>query len=62
MRFRLTARVFRFAPRPGRGTVCRVFWLESARDTTPVTDIAAQVGHKKKSLTLDTYGHVLVAD
>jgi integrase len=31
-------------------------------DAVPVTDIAAQVEHKKKSLTLDTYGHVLVAD
>jgi integrase len=28
----------------------------------PVTQVAAQLGHSKKSLTLDTYSHVLVAD
>ena len=27
----------------------------------PVTDLAAQLGHAKKSLTLDTYSHVLLA-
>jgi integrase len=26
----------------------------------PVTDLAAQLGHSRKSLTLDTYSHVLV--
>lgn len=26
----------------------------------PVTDLAAQLGHAKKSLTLDTHSHVLV--
>jgi integrase len=26
----------------------------------PVTTLAAQLGHAKKSLTLDTYSHVLV--
>jgi integrase len=26
----------------------------------PVTDLAAQLGHSKKSLTLDTYSHVLL--
>jgi hypothetical protein len=26
----------------------------------PVTAIAAQLGHSKKSLTLDTYSHVLI--
>jgi integrase len=26
----------------------------------PVTDLAAQLGHSKKSMTLDTYSHVLV--
>jgi hypothetical protein len=26
----------------------------------PVTDVAAQLGHSRKSLTLDTYSHVLV--
>jgi integrase len=30
------------------------------RDGVPVTEIAAQVGHAKKSLTLDTYAHVLI--
>jgi integrase len=28
----------------------------------PVTHLAAQLGHSKKSLTLDTYSHVLLAD
>jgi integrase len=28
----------------------------------PVTTVAAQLGHSRKSLTLDTYSHVLVAD
>ncbi len=26
----------------------------------PVTQVAAQLGHSRKSLTLDTYSHVLV--
>jgi integrase len=30
------------------------------RDGIPVTDIAAQLGHARKSLTLDTYSHVLL--
>jgi integrase len=30
------------------------------REGVPVTDLAAQLGHSKKSLTLDTYSHVLV--
>jgi len=29
------------------------------REGVPVTDLAAQLGHTKKSLTLDTYSHVL---
>jgi integrase len=28
----------------------------------PVTDLAAQLGHARKSLTLDTYSHVLLTD
>ena len=28
----------------------------------PVTQVAAQLGHSKKSLTLDTYSHVLLAE
>jgi hypothetical protein len=28
----------------------------------PITNIAAQVGHSNKSLTLDTYSHVLLDD
>src|SRR5262249_7145743 len=32
------------------------------REGVPVTEIAAQVGHAKKSLTLDTYAHVLIDD
>jgi integrase len=30
------------------------------REGVPVTEIAAQVGHARTSLTLDTYAHVLV--
>jgi integrase len=30
------------------------------REGVPVTDLAAQLGHSRKSLTLDTYSHVLV--
>ena len=30
------------------------------RDGVPVTELAAQLGHSKKSLTLDTYSHVLI--
>ena len=32
------------------------------REGVPVTDLAAQLGHTRKSLTLDTYSHVLLAD
>jgi hypothetical protein len=32
------------------------------REGVPVTDIAAHVGHSRKSLTLDTYAHVLIDD
>ncbi len=32
------------------------------REGVPVTEIAAQVGHARTSLTLDTYAHVLVED
>jgi len=28
----------------------------------PVTEVAAHLGHSRKSLTLDTYSHVLLAD
>ena len=28
----------------------------------PVTDLAAHLGHSRRSLTLDTYSHVLLAD
>jgi hypothetical protein len=27
-----------------------------------VTDLAAQLGHARKSMTLDTYSHVLLED
>jgi hypothetical protein len=30
------------------------------RDGVPVTNLAAQLGHSKKSLTFDVYSHVLV--
>jgi integrase len=30
------------------------------REGVPVTELSAQLGHSKRSLTLDTYGHVLV--
>lgn len=32
------------------------------REGVPVTDLAAQLGHSRKSLTLDTYSHVLLGD
>jgi integrase len=32
------------------------------REGVPVTDLAAQLGHSKKSLTLDTYSHVLIGE
>jgi integrase len=32
------------------------------REGIPVTQIAAHVGHSRKSLTLDTYAHVLIDD
>ena len=28
----------------------------------PVTQVAAQLGHSRKSLTLNVYSHVLIAD
>ena len=32
------------------------------REGVPITEISAQVGHSRKSLTLDTYAHVLIDD
>jgi integrase len=32
------------------------------REGLPVTELAAQLGHARKSLTLDTYSHVLLAE
>jgi integrase len=32
------------------------------REGVPITNIAAHVGHSRKSLTLDTYAHVLIDD
>jgi len=32
------------------------------REGVPITEISAQVGHSRKSLTLDTYSPVLVGD
>jgi integrase len=32
------------------------------REGVPVTEIAAHVGHSRKSLTLDVYGHVLIGE
>jgi integrase len=32
------------------------------REGLPVTELAAQLGHARKSLTLDTYSHVLLSD
>ena len=32
------------------------------REGVPVTELAAQLGHARKSMTLDTYSHVLVRD
>ncbi len=30
------------------------------REGVPITDLAAQLGHAKKSMTLDTYSHVMI--
>jgi hypothetical protein len=30
------------------------------REGVPITNIAAHVGHSRKSLTLDTYAHALI--
>jgi hypothetical protein len=30
------------------------------REGVPVTELAAQLGHSKKSLTFDVYSHVLL--
>jgi integrase len=32
----------------------------NVREGVPVTDLAAQLGHARKSITLDTYSHVLL--
>jgi integrase len=32
------------------------------REGVPVTELAAQLGHARKSMTLDTYSHVLRED
>jgi len=32
------------------------------REGVPVTDLAAHLDHARKSLTLDTYSYVLLAD
>jgi integrase len=32
------------------------------REGVPITNIAAHVGHSRKSLTLDTYAHVLIGE
>jgi integrase len=32
------------------------------REGILITDLAAQLGHSRKSMTLDTYSHVLVCD
>jgi integrase len=32
------------------------------QEGVPVTDLAAELGHSKKSLTLDTYSHVLIRE
>jgi integrase len=38
------------------------FFSVKIREGVPVTQIAAHVGHRRKSLTLDTYAHVLIDD
>ena len=32
------------------------------KEGVPVTELAAQLGHARKSMTLDTYSHVLLND
>jgi hypothetical protein len=32
------------------------------REGVPITELAAQLGHARKSMTLDTYSHVLIGE
>jgi hypothetical protein len=41
--------------------ICHRYASVKIAEGVPVTDLAAQLGHARKSLTLDTYGHVLLA-
>jgi integrase len=53
-----TAGIPRFHPHDLRHRYASV----KLREGAPVTELAAQLGHARKSLTLDTYTHVLMAD
>ena len=47
----------------GRGPrYCHRYASVKFAEGVPVTDLAAQFGHTRKSLTLDTYSHVLLGD
>ena len=41
--------------------ICHRYASVKIAEGVPVTDLAAQLGHARKSLTLDIYGHVLLA-
>jgi integrase len=43
-----------------RSTGRQRVWREPRRGL-PVTDVSAQLGHARKSMTLDTYSHVLLS-
>jgi hypothetical protein len=62
----LTALVARKQPhRYGRFAarwVCLYLASLKLREGVPMTDLPAQLGHSKKSLTLDTDSHVLIDD
>ena len=45
-----------------RRTIFHRYASVRIREGVPVTDLAAQPGHAQKSMTLDTYSHVLTAD
>jgi integrase len=46
---------------PDRDDRCYRYASVKIREGVPVTDLAAQLGHARKSMTLDTYSHVLLA-
>jgi hypothetical protein len=45
-----------------RETAARFGQSDQTAGGVPVTEVAAQLGHSRISLTLDVYSHVLMAD